>query len=1223
MTLIRDVLQLPEQVRKGDFVLVLAEGIRRAEDTVATYAITPSLVHAFDTALSVIHSALQDQRSQAAFLHGSFGSGKSHFMAVLELMLEGHPAPWQRAELHKLREKYPWVGEKKFLRLPLHMIGAQSVEQQVFQTYLAWVAENHPTAPVPALYGDQSLFDNAVHLRSNMGDDRFFEILNEGAPVASGWGSLQAQASWTAERFDHAATTTDMHAREELYSALVKTHFPAFQAQSAGYIELDKGLEVLTRHAAGLGYDGVVMLMDELILWLHSHLANREFVQNEALKLTKLKEAQHEKRAIPIVSFIARQRDLGDLVGQDVVGVEMASIRDSLAWSGGRFEQIPLEDRNLPAVVERRVVRAKDATAESAITDAFIKVKRTHQKSWSSLLGSIGDEPDFRKVYPFSPALVETLVALSSCLQRERTAIRILMELLVEHLRDLELGDVVPLGDIFDVIAGGEDAFDLAMKDRFERAKNLYQNHFLPVIQGKHGTGSRERCQRMRDDHPARLGCSGCKEGPCRNDNRVAKTLLLAALVPEAAVFKSLRASALVHLNPGAVRTMIPGQETGTVANNLRQWATQVGQLKVGDQSDPEVYLRLEGVDLSPILQSAQQADTLGQRKRLLKEILFKVLELPPEGTTATFTVTWRGTKRTGVVRFGNVRDMADSNFVCPPESAWHVLIDYPFDEPGFSPEHDLQRLEQFREQQTARHNLTFVWLPSFFSEKLERELGQLAIVEHVLTGDGPRQYLGHLRAEDQSRARLDLDSLRNQKRNLIRRALDQAYGIASDTKEGLLDPARTVEDHVVSLEPGLPGRPLLAAGFSEALQQLAERLLEHRYPHHPRFGTTVTVGKLDKMRALIERVIDAPDQRMPVSKQEHDDLLDLAAPLSLVELSESTVFVGQNRLREIDQKREQAGAQTPTIAQVRAYIDPADTWGLMPEASAAVAVIYSLWSGRTLERGGRPYQVDRLDKLPDDVELVKPDLPTEPEWHKALDSAAALFGIAIPGKALTARNLTAFAAKLTEAVGKYQAAEKVPSALEQRLSRWVQDHPDSARLITAHATAELIAGLRAGRAVDQVRFLAGFVPRTSGAAMAKSLNTSQAVLDRLSSHADWIVLESVGRLLDDPTRGNRAGAIMEELRSALVADELNQPFPAKVVDLVRRAGELINQTVHGGGDGGGSTTSWQRVYGDSKPFAPGKHEAALADVTASLKQTLDNPEGEYRVTIVVEKRSN
>jgi pyridoxine kinase len=58
------------------------------------------------------------------------------------------------------------------------------------------------------------------------------------------------------------------------------------------------------------------------------------------------------------------------------------------------------------------------------------------------------------------PALVDALVALSNALQRERTAIKLLNELLVEHIEDLKVGDVVGVGDLWDVLAGGEDTAD-------------------------------------------------------------------------------------------------------------------------------------------------------------------------------------------------------------------------------------------------------------------------------------------------------------------------------------------------------------------------------------------------------------------------------------------------------------------------------------------------------------------------------------------------------------------------------------------------------------------------------------------------------------------------------------------------------------------------------------------------------------------------------------------
>ena len=62
---------------------------------------------------------------------------------------------------------------------------------------------------------------------------------------------------------------------------------------------------------------------------------------------------------------------------------------------------------------------------------------------------SIADRDMFRKVYPFSPALVQTLIAVSAALQRERTALKLMLQLLVDRRDDLELGQIIPVGDLF------------------------------------------------------------------------------------------------------------------------------------------------------------------------------------------------------------------------------------------------------------------------------------------------------------------------------------------------------------------------------------------------------------------------------------------------------------------------------------------------------------------------------------------------------------------------------------------------------------------------------------------------------------------------------------------------------------------------------------------------------------------------------------------------------
>src|SRR5687768_7300286 len=89
--LLQELLDLPQEVKKSDFVVKLTEGIAKPKVLLRDYAITPDLVNAYGRALSLARAGHRDKRSQAAFIHGSFGSGKSHFMAILSLMLGNDP----------------------------------------------------------------------------------------------------------------------------------------------------------------------------------------------------------------------------------------------------------------------------------------------------------------------------------------------------------------------------------------------------------------------------------------------------------------------------------------------------------------------------------------------------------------------------------------------------------------------------------------------------------------------------------------------------------------------------------------------------------------------------------------------------------------------------------------------------------------------------------------------------------------------------------------------------------------------------------------------------------------------------------------------------------------------------------------------------------------------------------------------------------------------------
>ncbi len=1170
-TRIHELLDLPEAVRKGDFVQDLTGGIGNPDRTVRDYAITPKIVQTFEHALSIIGSALRDGRSQAAYLHGSFGAGKSHFMALLDLMLADHPAPWSRGELHTLRSKNKWIGKKRLLQLPIHMLGAQDMESKILGSYVAWVAKNHSEAPTPAIYADQGLFDDARDLRRRMGDDKFFEELNGGVKqAASGWGKLAEARKWDGATFEAAAGATyvgevDRDAqspRAKLFSDLVRTFFKSWTAQQGRFVDLDTGLGVMSRHAKSLGFDAIVLYLDELVLWLAGNAGVPGFVGRETQKMVKLKEAQDADRAIPIVSFMARQRDISQFLGEHASGSLRAETQRNMSHHEGRFEVVELADSNLPAIVAHRVVRPKDESSAQKLADDFAKTWRAAGQAQSVLIGSEGDEADFKKVYPFSPALIEALVALSECLQRERTAIRILMELLVTHLPDLETGRVVPVGDAFDALAESEDPIDdPVMKARFDRARDLYRESFLPIIRRQHNTDTPAKCQRLREDHDRRLGCSGCQEKMCRNDNRLAKTLLMGALVPEAKPFKGLTVKRLAHLNHGTIASPIPGAEMQVVAQRLRDWASQVGALRLGEQADPEVNIHLAGVDLQPILAQAAEADTPGARKNAMRRLLFQALELDSEGTVVEAELSFHGTRRKGRVRYGNVREMDDTTLTCPRELEWQLIVDYPFDERGHGPDEDLRTVERFRDSRPADAppNPTVVWLPTFFSHSLERELGELVILEHILDGDA-RKYLGHLRVEDQSTTRADLASLRVQKEALVKRTLAQAYGLAMASDSAFLDQSRTVDEHFIPLLGDLDIRAVLAGTMKEGFRQVVDTMLSKKHPHHPRFDGTVSATRMEKIGALVDKLLDERDRRMNVEKGERNDLRAYADPLGITETGDVAVLLNERPFKEIEQQRQQAGIDTPTVGNVRGWLDPQRTRGLPAEVQDMLISLYASWSGRTFRRDGKSYTLPRPGQLPDDVELLRPELPTQAEWTEALNRAGELFGVAIGGRSLGARNLSLFVDTLKTKLKEVADAAELPAALEPKIRDWAEPE-DAPRLATARASAALLQQLWRGEGASIVRDLAGFAPKTSLTAMGRNFTAAAASKRLLLEDARWIVLRQVKALLGDAERGERAKLLLTDLASLLAADEINKMLAEGLGELTRRADDLLRVT--------------------------------------------------------------
>lgn len=959
--LLSELIEIPERVQTNDFVLKLADGVSadNADATIRNYVVTPQLAIAFDRALGIIKGAMESRQSAACYLHGSFGSGKSHFMAVLNLLLAGNIRARAVVELAGCVTRHDgWMAGKSFLMVPFHMIGANSLESAILGGYAEHVRRVHPGAPIPGFYLGEKLFADAGRLRAGMGDGAFLAALNAGAEAAAGWGDLAA--AWSVASFDAAvAQAPESPERQRLVGRLIETFFGSYGDVVAGsgeaFVDLDTGLSIMSHHAQALGYDGVVLFLDELILWLASMAADVGFLASEGAKLSKLVEAQHANRPIPIVSFVARQRDLRELVGDSQAGAVQVQMTTTLNYWQARFDTVTLEDRNLPVIAERRILRPKTEAARQLIDGAFEDFAGRNRAVLDTLLGPDGDRALFRKTYPFSPALVQALIAASSVLQRERTALKLMVTLLVKRRGELRLGSLIPVGDLWDEIATGDQPFSDGMRIQFENARRLWTQKLLPLLEQEHNVSWPDLQEGVVDKQVVRR---------FDNDARLLKTLLLAALVPEVPALRALTAPRLAALNHGSVVTPIAGQQGGLVLQKLRGWAARVGEIRISEDQIPVVSLQITGVDLAPILENAAPADNDGARKTRLRKILFELLEVAqaegPLLNAQPFTAyehPWRGTRRAVDLYFEVVKDLSDERLRGRAEVPVLVL-GMPFD--PRPPMDHVARVRNAGDSQAGG----VVWQPSYLGERALRDLGTLLRIDFLLAGDRMAEAARMLSATEREQARALLRSQSSALHQRLRTCVEAAYGIRPDT-DGCLGAMLEAEDRLVPLGSFQPRMPV-AASLKETLRLLLDSLFADRAPAHPVFEQEVRPAVLQRVLDRVAQAAQMPEQRLDqVEAGDRLPLRAIAGPLQLGQMGQSHFYLIGHWADHFSRMQALAGADTPwTAGRLRGWIDQPKPMGLTAEVQNLVILAFAAQADRTPMRGGvaAPVSLARID---------------------------------------------------------------------------------------------------------------------------------------------------------------------------------------------------------------------------------------------------------------------
>ncbi|KAF4405370.1 hypothetical protein [Streptomyces lycii] len=1160
---LRDVLDIKEDVHAGDFKVELSHGFTGSSaGSVAEYVVTPQLAKEFDKALHLVRGAVRKNTSYAAYLHGSFGAGKSHFLTVLHAVLNGDPGSRAKPRLREVLAGHDdWLPGKKFLMVPYHLVGAANLDSALLGGYVKTVRDRHPDAPTPLVFKADSLLADARNQRELLGDEAFARLLpaagaapvdpDELAPIGVASG-----AEWTPAELDAAfAAPAGDERRDRLVSALVSGPMKAYADSARGdahaYVSLDDGLSAISRHARSLGYDGVVLFLDELILWLQARMRDRTFVNDEIQKLVKLIESGNADRPVPIVSFISRQRDLSQLVGSDILGSDVESMEQALKYLNERFTVVDLEDRNLPDIIKERVLKPKPGQ-ESALEEAFAKVDKSGQLVKDILLDDGGathaDWDAFRAVYPLSPALLNVLVALSGALQRERSGLKLVQQLL-ERNADARLGQLVPLGDLWDVLVDGTGAaFTDKLKHEAEAARKFHARAREKLLE-KYGS----------EDHPDFAA-----------DDRFVKTLLLAALAPEVPALRRLTGARLAALNHGSVRsrTVPVGQK---VVERLKYLQGEFPtELRAEGETDPVFSLHLSDLDVEPLLDAVAGEDKAGVRRVWLRARLWEEFGVRDgQELVDEKEIVWRGTRRTVEFVFGKVRpgrDLSDEQFAPATPGNIRFVVDYPFDEDGF-PSDGYQRVQGL--ENSGHTSATLVWLPDFFSEQRKAQLGRLMRINFLLERNRLADYTRNYAPDDRAKAQRQLEIGRETLTRTLTGALGEVYGI-SEAKEGTKAVEVTDGRHVLSLQPEFP-RPQPEGGktFADNVQHLADGLLSALYPKHPDFGPdragqakAVTAGEL---RTALEWITRAMDEggRTEVDSQQLRTVKRVVEPLELGTVHDGPLVLRNDWRTRINQAAARHQQREDlSVEDIRNWITKdLDYAGLDRQTTNLLIAAYALLDDRAwVYHSGRETAAPELTAIGPGWSLRAQPLPGKEEYAAARHRAALLFGVTAK-EALFARNVNKLAEEVRAKAVEYEnGVAGVRTSLERHAAALGLDGDEPApRTAMLREAAALLARLTRHRddATGLVRELAAASYETPDRDLATAMGSAGRVLNALDD-ADWRLLRSVRDLSGrDDGVGDRARRLLDQLGETARASEFERSL-VPVLGSIRETGMAI-----------------------------------------------------------------
>ncbi|MEQ1502006.1 MAG: DUF6079 family protein [Myxococcota bacterium] len=1126
MITITDAFQLPrpEDIRAMGFVVKLREADPNSDEVrqlVDDYVVTPAVAGELPRILDDMKQVFDRGEEYGRFIHGSFGSGKSHFMTMLSLLLENAPAAWtklrplltehrgtQQSKGRDAADHEVWLGKAGLLVVRIHMLSVRgkttSFDRAVYEGFNA-ALKRRGKAPFEFLNVD-ALFGEVRREATEFGD-----IV---------WKRLEAQGIVGGRDDFERIATGSVQARERFVRAWL-----GYKGRDPSDAGIDPrwsdGLKRMTDHARAQGFGGIVLMIDEFLLWL-AEKSGQEFVQ-EINNLNVVVDHNTGQRSAPVFVFVARQRNLQEFF-PDLV--DESKIHEHLDHHAKRFEVTKLQDVELRHIVRGRVLRPRDRPAVAAAVAALAE---RHQKVLPALLA--GADIDYlRDVYPFHPALIEMLVDVTSLMQRERSALRLLYELLVLHYPNLPLGEFLPVGSAFAAIFP-ESGVEASKKvELMQDIHHQYWSRLAPAMARMAEAAGAEFTDERR-----------------RALDQLVKTVLLAEVSPRLKQ-GGLTIERLVQLNAVDVEgETFRGQVRVAETDLLALSSQHIADLQIAGTGKTAIVRYVLGrVRLTEYLNRARsKVDNPAQRFKVFWNALRPALGVdgvkgfedggPNDGE---WDLTWRRTKRRGRIKLGNVREMSYDDFM-PPDGGFRVLVDYPWDEPGHTVDEDRLRATNVRKNKGLL--FTVCWLPRHLSPAELGVLTELAAVRYVLSSAGQEDLLADMPVPGDRSKLLDQANVRSKTLEAqLEELLREVYVRHGEFCALISDVDRS--------------RP--RETLAENLEHISTLLMDRQYPQHPNF---LAEPKKADLESLLKWMVDAGETNVSVAYDDNAGkvLKNLGQPLELVNLGQTkaSLRLDSRYIKDVLQRADQDTVSWTLIAD---HLRQA--YGFQPLVIDLFLCFLCQRDHRALQEvDGERVEV-RIGMPPATrIRLQRGKLINAADWHRLRDLGNQLFNEARPAAHRSLQSQDRFGSALKE---RGQARRTVLQGLHQRLVHLGVTEGDR---LTEIASANSSLAPLAQATTDSHKILTDLLaawPEEGAEALRSVVQIAESLRETLGD-----IDEKVRVALEDgigsPTLGGEVQSHLDLLQQRLSAAQAEQPLTRDWVQTWNRnAHQLVRRLI-------------------------------------------------------------